>query len=114
MARVSIEEIRRINKEHGYHFFDREAMHFFNSRLPRYGYHEGNKYYFVTSEQFDGRDTNGNYYQEPRKYTVRKMSENGNMEEQEEFQKHQTYKAAEKELKKVAGIKEEKRIRNRG
>ena len=63
----TIEDIKRLNAAQGYHFFDRDAMRFFNSRvlsrvmvLP---YDDG-MLYFVTSER-DG--------DKPRKYTLRSI-----------------------------------------
>lgn len=63
----TIEDIKRLNAEQGYHFFEQGGMRFFNSRtlsrimvLP---YDDG-ALYFVTSERCDD---------EPRKYTLRSI-----------------------------------------
>ena len=67
MSILTIEDIKRLNSEQGGHFFDRDAMRFFNSRvLSRvmvYPYDNG-ELYFVTSERYED---------EPRKYTLRSI-----------------------------------------
>lgn len=64
---LTIEDIKRLNSELGGHFFDRDAMRFFNSRvlsrvmvLP----YDNGELYFVTSERFEDV---------PRKYTLRSI-----------------------------------------
>lgn len=81
-GRTTIDDVKRINKEKGYHFFDRDTMRFFRSRIEkdqlRFGQLIDDKY-FITSEQFD-EDS-------PRLYTVRKFnSERGSMNTVGEFQ----------------------------
>jgi hypothetical protein len=69
---VNIEDIEKINDNHGLHFFDRASMRFFDSRAARSGYIVGDKAYFLTSEQF--HDFKG--YSAPRKFSLRIMDTN--------------------------------------
>ena len=59
-------DIRKSNKDAGFHFFDRAAMRFFDSRVESAPYKGPGGVYFITSEQFYGSVSS-----EPRKYTVR-------------------------------------------
>jgi len=63
-----INQIIEISRLHHNHFFDADAMRFFNSRISTKVYESKTKgvYYFVTSEK---------YKEEPRRYTVRKFVE---------------------------------------
>lgn len=66
----------RYNPGIGRHFFDRDTLRFFRSKLPRVGYEGQGGVYFVTSEQFVG----SNRVASPRKYTVRKLEGEGRIE----------------------------------
>jgi hypothetical protein len=75
----NIDDVRGYNRGMGYHFFDPEAMRFFDSRIgedikiiPGVGVG------FVTSEKFD--------YKTPRLYTARVLEESGNVKSLSEFQ----------------------------
>lgn len=57
---TTISDIQTHNRVAGHHFFDRETMRFFNSRILE-GVYGGR--FFVTSERFES---------DPRRYTVRK------------------------------------------
>ena len=59
-------DIRRNNKNAGYHFFDKDTMRFFNSRIET-GLYKDNT--FITSEQFD--------YNSSRGYTIRRALNDG-------------------------------------
>jgi len=59
-------DIKRNNKKAGYHFFDKDTMRFFNSRIET-GLYKDNT--FITSEQFD--------YNSPREYTIRRALNDG-------------------------------------
>lgn len=63
MARyVDMAEVRRAHRGH---WFDRDTLRFFRSRVAEYGYGsaDGARVYFVSSERFDDRS--------PRLYSVR-------------------------------------------
>lgn len=62
-------DVKRSNKEAGYHFFDRATMRFFDSRVESGLYRGKGGVYFITSEQF-----HGSVCTLPRKYTVRKFN----------------------------------------
>ena len=70
----SLEEIKRLNKAKGFHFFSAGAMDFFDSRVEGDQVYRGR--YFVTSEQFHASD--GTSY--PREYSVREAHEDGRIE----------------------------------
>ena len=63
-----IATISEIKVQHRGHFFDKQAMSFFSSRLPSTGLFQDGIYYFISSEQFK----NGLNI-EPRKYTIRRL-----------------------------------------
>jgi len=93
-GRITIDEVKNINREKGYHFFDYDTMRFFNSRIERDALRFGqliDDKYFITSEQFvpsHGRP-------DKRKYTVRKFYPNtGNVNTIGEFQEFLTKKQA--------------------
>ena len=54
-------------------YFDRATMRFFRSRVESKAYNGPGGCYFITSEQFVG----SNGIADPRKYSVRKVSEDG-------------------------------------
>jgi hypothetical protein len=85
----------KIKELHFGHFFDKGAMRFFNSRLPRFGYNNGNgEIFFITSEAFDSYS--------PRRYSVRILDvESGRIETLNDFQRFDTKAKALVELRKV-------------
>jgi hypothetical protein len=69
MTTISTDAIRDHYRGHG-HWFDKETLRFFRSRIGELAYDDGNgRAYFVTSEQFVQYEPR--YYVAPRKYTVR-------------------------------------------
>ncbi len=65
--RYTIADIRAANARAGLHFFDRDSMRFFDSRIARGGPYCGpGGVYFITSEQFHGSQGSA-----PRAFTVR-------------------------------------------
>ena len=73
-----MEEIKCINKEKGYYFFEPDTMRFFKSRVGDTVFQGGGGIFFVTSEKFD--------YNSPRNYTVREfIPETGNINTVSEF-----------------------------
>lgn len=86
---VSMNEVE--NKAKG-HFFSKDAMRFFKSRLPQDAYKIGALYYFVTSEQH--RD-------EARLYTLRTLDAAGQVGTIGEFQEHETKARAKGALRAI-------------
>ena len=88
---TTITELKARNAEAGQHFFDREAMQFFNSKVetPIYGGR-----FFVTSERMETTY--------PKRYTVRVALNDGSIEEVGEFQEWLTLEAARAEAKVYA------------
>lgn len=99
---VSANEIERMAKGH---FFDKQAMRFFNSRVAQYGYRKitctesetlyHNLIFFVTSEKFD--------YKSPRLYTIRRLNtQSGEIITVGEFQDFKTSATANRWAQKYA------------
>ena len=91
-GKTTIEDVKCINKEKGYHFFDRDTMKFFRSRVERdalmFGQLIDDKY-FITSEQYDSSS--------PRLYSVRNFNlGTGNVDTIGEFQEFETKGQARK------------------
>ena len=76
--------IRAENARIGHHFFSRDTLRFFDSRIPRATV-DGSRY-FVTSERFD--------YSSPRLYTVRYANTDGSIDTIGKFQGYSTRAAA--------------------
>lgn len=91
-GKITINDIEEINREKGYHFFDRDTMNFFRSRVERDALQFGQLIdgkYFVTSEQFDRSS--------PRLYSVRSFnSGTGNVDTVGDFQEFGTKGQAKK------------------
>jgi len=90
-GRMTIQEAKMINKEKGKHFFDKDTMKFFDSRIEtdalRFGQLIDDKY-FVTSEK-DG--------DQPRKFTVREFNPlTGGVSTVGDFQEFSTREVARK------------------
>mgnify|MGYP001156849128 CR=1 FL=1 len=91
--RLTMTDIKRNNKEAGHHFFDRDTMRFFNSRIES-GLYKDNT--FITSEQFD--------YNSPREYTIRRVVDGGiKIETIGEFGQFETLEDAKIGRKKFNG-----------
>lgn len=75
----TIQQIINANRNRGNHFFSKESMRFFSSRVHCEVY---NGCYFVTSEKFD--------WKSPRLYTVRKANSDGTIETVGDFQAFDT------------------------
>lgn len=61
-------DVKRSNREAGFHFFDRATMRFFDSRVESGLYRGPGGVYFITSEQFHGSTGS-----QARMFTVRKF-----------------------------------------
>lgn len=97
----TIADIIEANGNAGQHFFDRDAMRFFNSRVyadlyVEKGEEQGEDVtYFVTSERQDSDS--------PRLYTVRYALDNGEVSTASEFMQSKTLKQARKLARIMAG-----------
>ena len=86
----SIAAIKLANRSRGRHFFEPRTMRFFRSRIGRTVYGGS---YFVTSEQFDDRT--------PRRYTIRRASPDGAIDDVGGFQAYPSNAAAVRAIKKL-------------
>lgn len=91
---ATMTQIRETNKATGRHFFDRETLRFFDSRVHPQVY--GGRY-FVTSERFHGSSGSG-----PRRYTVRFAKDNGDITTVGEFGQYESLTAARAAAKRLA------------
>lgn len=91
---IPIYRVKAANTNAGQHFFDKDTMRFFNSKVAPEAYtKDGKTAYFITSEQ------HGN---ESRKYTVRKMDmETGSITTVGEFQEHDSLSEAKRTVSKI-------------
>lgn len=87
----TVDEIVRANQRAGFHFFDRDAMRFFGSRVHDEVY--GGRF-FVTSEL--------DFYGERRFYTVREATEDGSVEVVGEFQQYASRSGAHAAARRYA------------
>lgn len=90
----TINEIKERSQQAGNHFFDKETMEFFDSRIGRSVF--GGRY-FITSEQFHHSD--GSH---PRKWTVREAHDNGDITTVGEYQQYATSHDAVKAAQTLA------------
>ena len=81
---MTLTDIKNNNKKAGRHWFDKDTMRFFDSRIESKLYSDNT---FITSEQQS--------YQYPRKYTIRIALNNGiDIESVGEFQQFDTLEQA--------------------
>lgn len=96
----SVEEIVKYSQDHGGHFFDRDAMRGFGSRLAPDCEVQGSRAYFITSEQDRyGFGELGRAWAGRRLYTIRYMSAGGRIGEVKEFGAFGSLRAARKGLR---------------
>lgn len=86
----TIEMMKGANNSAGFHFFSKDAMRFFRSRIAP-GVVHGRV--FITSEQFD--------YQSPRLYTVRALKDDGSTAQLSEFQQFDTLRQARAYVRRI-------------
>lgn len=89
---------RRYNPEglqDGFHWFDKDTMRFFATKLPAYGYEGDGGILFITSEQLAPN--------EPRKWSVRQLVKPGHINTAGDFNGHHTAYAARTEAMRLAG-----------
>mgnify|MGYP003526637488 CR=1 FL=1 len=89
---ISMQDIQR---KHTGHWFSRDTMRFFLSRVGEYGYQGPGGVYFVSSERFS-RDGS------PRLYTVRRQDPDGSIETVGEFQGYKSRSGAHAAAKRYA------------
>lgn len=98
---IPIDKISSMNnvednaKSAGSHFFDRDTMRFFRSRIVAGPYVGAGRCLFVTSERRDSSVARG--------YTVREQTEDGHVHTVGEFQGYKTGLAARKACGKLVG-----------
>ena len=102
------DEVRRRSDKKGGHFFDKDAMRFFSSRVSELMWQKGdvknyqtNPIYFITSEQDRGHIQHAGSV---RAFTVRKADADGNIDTVGEFQGHATLGDARKEIQSIIGM----------
>ncbi len=101
------DEVRRRSDAKGGHFFDKDSMRFFSSRISELMWQVGNvsdyktnDIYFITSEQDrGGYEHSGSV----RAYTIRKADADGDIDTVSEFQEFATLGEARKELRNIIG-----------
>ena len=101
IIRIDDHDIKMIygNRKPEGHFFDKDTMRFFDSRLSGSGYKLNGIVYFITSEQqHESQEFGGT---RPRKYTIRVMNKEGNINDIGGFQKYQDSASAKRELSKI-------------
>lgn len=82
-----IDDVKRANHDAGGHWFERDTMRFFDSRVSGRLFHNR---YFISSERFRGfRAPDGD-----RAYTIREALPNGDIEEVGAFQQFDTAREA--------------------
>lgn len=90
---VTIDQIKRANREAGFFFFSPSTMRFFSSRVCDTTHCGKGGVYFVTSEQFRG-DRSLRITGKPRAYTVRKFNpETCDIDTASEFNNLSRYRA---------------------
>lgn len=88
---MSFEEFKALNKAQGFHWFDRDTMSFFNSRIVHWN-HLG---YFISSERGPMPDS-------PRLFTVRRADfETGNVRTVSKFQEFKTLAEAREAMGEI-------------
>lgn len=86
----TIRDIKKANKNNGGHFFEKDTLRFFQSKVYDEVY-QGK--YFITSERFQNEAT---------KYTVRQCDEEGDISTVGKFQAYQTLHEAVSAINLIA------------
>jgi len=92
------DEVRRRAEKGSPHFFDKDTMRFFSSRVSELMWKKGSDIYFITSEQ--DRGMTGSV----RSFTVRKTDADGDINSIGEFQGHATLGDARQAIKDIIGL----------
>ena len=86
----TIKDIIAANKAAGHHWFSKETMEFFESKVETEIYPFEGGAYFITSEQF-----HGSYgYKAPRSYTARMIDNSGVVSTVGSFEAHESKQEA--------------------
>ena len=95
------DEIKRRAKKGSPHFFDKDTMRFFSSRLSELMWKDANRnIWFITSEA----DSSPYKHSGSRRgFTIRIIDENGDIEKAGEFQEYATLNGARKRIKDIIG-----------
>jgi hypothetical protein len=85
----SLDDVKELNREGGFHYFDRDTLQFFGSRIGETVYPslDGQRACFVTSE-YTGWDRAG------RRYSVRMIDQTGDVSNISEFLQYATRNGA--------------------
>jgi len=87
---ITINDVKRKNKEIGHNFFSEDTMRFFNSRIETKGNLIGDKF-FITSEQF----VPSTGVADDRKFTIREFdNKTGMIDTIGDFNKHSSLSSA--------------------
>lgn len=103
-SRLDADNLRTLVTRAGSHFFDRDAMRAFRSRMDDYTYAAPDGWYFVTSEKHVAHTSYASI-NEPRMYTVRFLDIHDNdlrLSELEAFQYFPTLQRARTAAKRAA------------
>ncbi len=92
------DEVRRRAEKGSPHFFDKDTIRFFSSRVSELMWKKGSDIYFITSEQDRGQTGS------VRSFTVRKTDADGDINSIGEFQGHATLSDARSEIKDIIGL----------
>lgn len=98
MLKVSIDDVKETyNSKTMGHWFSKDTMRFFKSRLSETAYLCNDHYYFISSEKSG--------YDSPRRYSVRSMDNDCNISTIGEFQEFATLREARSDLARYIGVK---------
>ena len=95
------DEVKRRAEKGSPHFFDKDTMRFFSSRVSELMWKKGSDIYFITSEQDKGTTQHAG---STRAFTVRKIDADGDINKIGEFQGHATLSDARREIKDIIGL----------
>lgn len=82
----NITEVKKANKDKGQHFFSKDTLAFFGSKVYPELYTVAGRQFFITSED--------NFNRTQRGYTIREVMPDGDIETLGEFLQHETKEQA--------------------
>lgn len=92
----TVADAKKLNASKGFHWFEKETMRFFNTRIHGRNLIGGR--YFITSERMDERF--------PYRYSVRKINLDGSVDTIGDFRQHASLEAAKKAAKQLSKLGE--------
>ncbi len=96
------DEVRKRAKKGSPHFFDKETMSFFSSKVSELMWKDHNRnIWFITSEKDNGQHEHRG---SARAFTVRKIDENGDIIKVGGFQEYSTLSEARTRIKNIIGL----------